>query len=39
MGNLILNSLGIRRFRAFENLQIEHLGRVNLVVGQSVGRT
>ncbi len=34
MGNLILNSLEIRRFRTFEDLQLEHLGQVNLVVGK-----
>src|SRR6266516_4574424 len=40
MGNLILNSLEIRRFRAFEHLQIERLGRVNLIVGKNnVGKT
>src|SRR5258707_9197217 len=40
MGKLILNSLEIRRFRAFEHLQIERLGRVNLIVGKNnVGKT
>src|SRR5437764_13543268 len=40
MGNLILNSLEIRNFRAFRNLKIEHLGRVNLLVGKNnVGKT
>lgn len=40
MGNLILNSLEIRGFRAFEHLQIGHLGRVNLIVGKNnVGKT
>jgi ABC-type transport system involved in cytochrome c biogenesis ATPase subunit len=40
MGNLILNSLEVRRFRAFEHLQIEHLGRVNLIVGKNnVGKS
>src|SRR5258708_2394516 len=40
MSNLILNSLEVRRFRAFEHLQIEHLGRVNLIVGKNnVGKT
>lgn len=40
MSNLILNSLEIRRFRAFEHLQIERLGRVNLIVGKNnVGKT
>ncbi len=28
MGKLILNSLEIRRFRAFEHLKIEHLDRL-----------
>lgn len=40
MGNLILNSLEIRRFRAFEDIRIERLGRVNLIVGKNnVGKT
>src|SRR5438128_432444 len=40
MGNLILNSLEIRNFRAFHDLKIEHLGRVNLLVGKNnVGKT
>lgn len=40
MGNLILNSLEVRRFRAFEHLQIEHLGGVNLIVGKNnVGKS
>ena len=40
MGTLILNSLEISRFRAFEHLQIERLGRVNLIVGKNnVGMT
>ncbi len=40
MGNLILNSLEINSFRAFEHLQIERLGRVNLIVGKNnVGKT
>lgn len=40
MGTLILNSLEINSFRAFEHLQIERLGRVNLVVGKNnVGKT
>ena len=40
MGNLILNSLEIHRFRAFEHLLIGHLGRVNLIVGKNnVGKT
>src|SRR5712692_6723826 len=40
MGNLILNSLMIRNFRAFHDLNIEHLDRVNLLVGKNnVGKT
>jgi AAA15 family ATPase/GTPase len=40
MGNLILNSLEIRKFRAFEYLQIERMGRVNLIVGKNnVGKS
>jgi hypothetical protein len=40
MGNLILNSLEIHNFRAFRELKIEHLGRVNLIVGKNnVGKT
>jgi len=40
MSNLILNSLEIRNFRAFEHLQVERLGRVNLIVGKNnVGKT
>jgi ABC-type branched-subunit amino acid transport system ATPase component len=40
MGNLILNSLEIRNFRAFRNFKIDHLGRVNLLVGKNnVGKT
>jgi hypothetical protein len=35
MDNLILNSLEMRRFRAFEHLKIERLGRVNLIVGEN----
>ncbi len=35
MGNLLLNSLEIRNFRGFHHLQIEHLGRVNLIVGKN----
>src|SRR5258708_23222228 len=35
MGNLILNSLEIRGFRGFRHLQIERLGRVNLIVGKN----
>src|SRR5437660_1052828 len=40
MGNLILNSLEIRGFRGFRHLQIERLGRVNLIVGKNnVGKS
>jgi hypothetical protein len=40
MGNLILNSLEIQRFRGFRHLQIERLGRVNLIVGKNnIGKT
>jgi hypothetical protein len=40
MENLILKSLAIRNFRAFHDLTIEHLGRVNLIVGKNnVGKT
>lgn len=40
MDGLLLNNLEIRNFRAFRHLRIEHLGRVNLVVGKnSVGKT
>jgi hypothetical protein len=39
MGNLILNSWEIRKFQACEHLQIERLGRVNLVVGKSAEMT
>lgn len=40
MGNLTLNSLEVRNFRAFRDLKIEHLGRVNLLVGKNnVGKT
>ncbi len=40
MGNLILNSLKIRNFRGFRHLQIERLGRVNLIVGKNnVGKS
>lgn len=31
MGTLLLNSLEIRNFRGFRHLQIERLGRVNLI--------
>jgi hypothetical protein len=30
MGTIILNSLEIRKFRGFQHLQIERLGRVNV---------
>ena len=40
MGTLILDSLEIRSFRGFHHLQIERLGRVNLVVGKNnVGKS
>src|SRR5947209_18132096 len=40
MSKLILNSLEVRNFRAFHDLKIEHLGRVNLLVGKNnVGKT
>lgn len=40
MADLILNSLEIRNFRAFHDLRIGHLGRVNLLVGKNnVGKT
>src|SRR5207248_10243537 len=40
MGTLILNSLEIKNFRGFRHLQIERLGRVNLIVGKNnVGKT
>jgi hypothetical protein len=40
MSTLLLDSLEIRRFRAFEHLRIEKLGRVNLIVGQNnVGKS
>lgn len=40
MGNLILNSLEVKGFRAFQHLQIERLGRVNLIVGKNnIGKT
>lgn len=35
MTSLILDSLEIRNFRGFEQLTIEHLARVNLVVGKN----
>ena len=38
--NLILDSLEIQRFRCFRELRIEHLGRVNLIVGKNnVGKS
>jgi AAA15 family ATPase/GTPase len=40
MAELLLNSLEIKNFRAFEHLKIERLGRVNLIVGRnSIGKT
>jgi energy-coupling factor transporter ATP-binding protein EcfA2 len=40
MGNHILDSLEIQGFRGFRHLQIEKLGRVNLIVGKNnVGKT
>ncbi len=40
MSTLILNSLEVRNFRAFRDLKIERLGRVNLLVGKNnVGKT
>jgi len=40
MATLILSSLEIRNFRAFHDLKIERLGRVNLIVGKNnVGKT
>ena len=40
MGDLILPSLEIRNFRGFQHLQIERLGRVNLIVGKNnIGKT
>src|SRR6266700_3252064 len=40
MSALILDSLEIRRFRAFQHLRIEQLGRVNLIVGKNnVGKS
>jgi AAA ATPase-like protein len=35
MGKLLLDSLEIQNFRGFRNLQIEKLGRVNLIVGKN----
>lgn len=40
MGTLILDLLEIRGFRGFRHLQIERLGRINLVVGKNnVGKS
>ena len=40
MSDLILDSLEVRNFRGFRHLQIERLGRVNLIVGKNnVGKT
>src|SRR3989442_4606313 len=40
MSTLILNSLEVRGFRGFRHLQIERLGRVNLIVGKNnVGKS
>lgn len=40
MSDLFLESLKIEGFRAFDHLEIEKLGRVNLIVGKnSVGKT
>ncbi|NJL34747.1 MAG: AAA family ATPase [Chloroflexaceae bacterium] len=40
MAALLLDSLEVQRFRAFRHVQISHLGRVNLVVGNNkVGKT
>ena len=40
MGKLILDSLEINNFKAFEHLCIEKLGRVNLIAGKNnVGKT
>lgn len=40
MGDLILDSLEIQGFRGFRHLQIEKLGRVNLIVGKNnVGKS
>ncbi|HEU5374969.1 MAG TPA: AAA family ATPase [Ktedonobacteraceae bacterium] len=35
MGKLLLDSLEIQNFRGFRHLQIERLGRVNLIVGKN----
>jgi predicted ATP-dependent endonuclease of OLD family len=40
MAELLLDSLEIKNFRIFDHLQIEKLGRVNLIVGKNgVGKT
>ena len=40
MGNLVLQSLEVQNFRGFRHLKIEHLGRVNLIVGKNnVGKS
>lgn len=40
MSGLILDSLEVRSFRGFRHLQIERLGRVNLIVGKNnVGKS
>lgn len=40
MSSLVLDSLEIQNYRAFRHLQINHLGRVNLIVGRNnVGKT
>jgi len=40
VAGLLLNSLEVRRFRAFRHLRIEKLGRVNLIVGKNnVGKS
>jgi hypothetical protein len=40
MSNLILNSLEVSRFRVFQRLKIEYLGRVNLITGKNnVGKS
>jgi len=40
MSSLLFNSLEIRGYRAFRDLRIEKLGRVNLIVGQNnVGKS
>ncbi len=40
MANLILNSLEIHNFRAFHDLKIEYLKRINLIVGKNnIGKT